>query len=192
MDPVVVGDVDDRPAAADEQDRVVLGELLLDLVEPGVVRLHVAQERRRAVVRALRDPGRDVDRLVVARRRVERLDLVGDLLRGDRLAERRIDVLRIHARRQRRRPLALRRREVDLVAGLVERLERADELLAPVAEFGEDDEDALRQVPHSSHVTSTRGRSSASPDGPGTTGDPVSASCRSDASAGVAVVEGWR
>ena len=39
VDPVVVGDVDDRAAAADEQDRVVLGQLLLDLVEPGVVRL---------------------------------------------------------------------------------------------------------------------------------------------------------
>ena len=40
--------------------------------------------------------------------------------------------------------LPCRRREVDLVAGLVERLERADQLLAPVAEFREDDEDALQ------------------------------------------------
>ena len=55
--------------------------------------------------RGARDPGRDVDRLVVAGRRVERLDLVGYLLRRHRLAERRIDVLRIHARRERRRTL---------------------------------------------------------------------------------------
>ncbi len=63
-----------------------------------------------------------------------------------RLVERRVDERRVHARRQRHRLLAGRRREDDLVAGLVEGGQRADQLFPPVAVLAQHDQNTLRHV----------------------------------------------
>ena len=73
MDALIVDQVDDRAAPADDQERVVVADVVVELRSSlrVVVRLELAQVVRRAGVRALGDPAGEAQRVVQPVRLVE-------------------------------------------------------------------------------------------------------------------------
>ncbi len=146
MHALVVGEVGDRSAAADDEDRVVSGDVGVEFVEIAVVLLQLGQVGRVARVRALGHPRLDVERRVQPARLFELPPQSGVLLGGHRASERGVDVVRVEARRKRVCTLSGRRGEYDLVAPLVELRDGSYQFFGPVTVFGDNDQNLSAHV----------------------------------------------
>ena len=80
---MIVHQIHDRAAAADNQQSVILFQILLNLIKLLVVRLHLANKGGRAPIRAIREHLLEADRFIQAWRLVNRLHFLRNFLRCD-------------------------------------------------------------------------------------------------------------
>jgi hypothetical protein len=88
-----------------------------------------------AEVRALREPLAQADRVIEARALVDGFGFLRVVLAGVFLVQRRINLLGVHAGRQRVRAFAFARHEYRFVAVFIEHFQRTNEFFPPEAEF---------------------------------------------------------